>query len=107
MTKLKVYQKEIFCGILERFEGEYIFTYDNDYFINSDLPPVSLTIPKTTMVHRSEILFPFFFGLLSEGNLKDLQCKILRIDENDHFSRLKNTASYDTIGSVRVELLEE
>jgi len=107
MTKLNVYQKGVFCGILEKYEGIYTFTYDYDYFLNSDLPPVSLTIPKTTMIHRSEILFPFFFGLLTEGNLKTMQCKVLKIDENDHFSRLKNIATYDTVGSVRVELFEE
>jgi serine/threonine-protein kinase HipA len=48
-------------------------------------------------------LFPFFYGLLAEGENKDMQCRILKIDENDSFTRLLKTASEDTIGGVIVK----
>lgn len=107
MTKLKVFQKNIFCGVLEKTPEGYLFTYDAEYYINPKRPPVALTIPKTSLAHESAILFPFFFGLLAEGSLKAMQCILLRIDENDHFERLRKTATIDTIGSVRVELFED
>lgn len=34
----------------------------------------------------------FFFGLLSEGINKDIQCRLLKIDEDDDFTRLIQTA---------------
>jgi serine/threonine-protein kinase HipA len=49
------------------------------------------------------VLFPFFSGLLAEGNLKDLQCRLYRIDPNDDFTRLLKTTRYDVIGAVTVE----
>lgn len=48
------------------------------------------------------MLFPFFFGLLAEGENKALECRLLRIDEDDHFSRLLRTCTTDTIGGITV-----
>jgi HipA-like protein len=48
------------------------------------------------------VLFPYFFGLLAEGIQKDTQCRMLKLDENDHFGRLIKTAHSDTIGDVTV-----
>ena len=48
-------------------------------------------------------LFPFFYGLLSEGINKDIQCRLYKIDENDDFTRLLLTAREDTIGSITVK----
>jgi HipA-like protein len=53
--------------------------------------------------YNSPVLFPFFSGLLAEGNLKDLQCRLYRIDPNDDFTRLLKTTRYDLIGAVTVE----
>jgi serine/threonine-protein kinase HipA len=34
---------------------------------------------------------------------KDIQCRLLRIDENDDFTRLLQTAGDDTIGAITVK----
>ncbi|MBW6488067.1 HipA N-terminal domain-containing protein [Sulfurimonas sp.] len=49
------------------------------------------------------MLFPFFFNLLSEGNLKSMQCRELKIDEDDNFTRLLKTTQENTIGAITVE----
>jgi len=44
---------------------------------------------------------------LSEGENRKLQCRVLKIDENDHFGLLLKTASEETIGAVRVVDFDE
>ena len=44
-----------------------------------------------------------FFGLLAEGDDKALQCRVLKIDEDDHFTRLLRTCAAETIGGVTVK----
>jgi HipA-like protein len=76
-----VYCNGLLEGILEKtILGGYTFTYDANYLADSNNPSISLTIPKKSKVHQSEILFPFFFGLLSEGVNKYIQCRLLKID---------------------------
>ena len=60
-------------------------------------------LPKSRAVYRSKVLFPFFFGLLAEGAQKRLQCRSLRIDEDDHFTRLAETCREGVIGAVYVK----
>lgn len=97
----KVFYNENYVGILSKENGKYFFQYDAEY-LQSGFPSISLSLPKQKTVFKSDILFPFFFGLLSEGENKELQCRKLKIDENDFFSLLLKTASEDTIGGVRV-----
>ena len=49
------------------------------------------------------LLFPFFFNMLSEGDNRKLQSRMLHIDEDDDFGILLATAQYDTIGAVTVK----
>jgi serine/threonine-protein kinase HipA len=63
---------------------------------------ISISLPFNE-VHISKVLFPFFFNMLAEGSAKYMQCRSLKIDEADHFSRLLKTTSGDTIGSITVE----
>lgn len=91
------------AGRIERSnDGEYLFRYMDSYFENPLLPAVSLTLPKTQQEYRSAALFPFFCGLLAEGLNKDIQCRLLKIDEADDFTRLLKTAAEDTIGAITV-----
>ncbi len=89
------------AGYLIQTNKEYVFQYDEVYFSDSGKPAISLTFPKSQREYRSKYLFPFFFGLLSEGDMKILQCRKLGIDENDHFTRLLKTAR-NTIGAVEI-----
>jgi HipA-like protein len=102
--KAKIYNNELLAGTLEKTDGnEYVFLYDEQYYGNAHLTAISLSLPKRQIEFRSRTLFPFFYGLLSEGMNKQTQCRLLRIDENDHFGLLLSTAHSDTIGSVTVK----
>ncbi len=104
MRQGKVYNNNILAGYLtETDDGDFVFHYTNDYFFNTLLPPISVTIPKTRQNHRSKILFPFFFNMISEGANKRLQNKFLKIDENDFFGLLLKTAADETIGAITVK----
>lgn len=98
---------KVFCGghfagrIEERSDG-YRFAYEAEYLALPETHAISLTLPKRSEPFTSAVLFPFFFGLLAEGILKDTQCRKLKLDENDHFGRLLKTAHGDTIGDVTV-----
>lgn len=103
-----VYNNGVLAGTLEKDEnGQYIFIYDEGYLRVTENPSISLTLPKTSKEYRSENLFPFFAGLLSEGVNKDIQCRLLKIDENDDFTRLLQTAGDDTIGAITVIKMKE
>lgn len=100
--RARVFNNGVLAGYLSKVKGEYLFTYDKEYVQNSDEPPISLTLPKTEVTYKSKTLFPFFFGLLAEGENKKIQCRVLKIDENDHFTRLVKTANSETIGAITV-----
>jgi HipA-like protein len=103
----EVYNDRVLAGYLTKTDNhEYIFQYDDAYLSDPQAPAISLTLPKKKEEYRSKKLFPFFFGLLSEGVNKQTQCRLLRIDENDHFSLLLQTARSDTIGAVTVKPVE-
>lgn len=105
--KAEVYNNGHLVGYLEKTdEGAYIFRYHDDYYQNPETPAISLSLPKTQIEYQSNTLFPFFFGLLSEGANKQTQCRLLKIDENDHFGLLLKTAYADTIGAVTVKAVE-
>jgi HipA-like protein len=98
-----VYYNDILAGRLVCDKDSFIFTYNNSYLENIALPPISLSFPKSTKEYQSPVLFPFFYGLLAEGANKQLQCAVLKIDENDHFTRLLKTAGKTTIGAISVQ----
>ncbi len=104
MAKAGVYNNGVLAGMLEkRSPDDYRFTYTESYCADPTLPSISLTLPKTTMLHQSPVLFSFFTGLLAEGINKDIQCRLLKIDEDDDFTRLLKTAGEDTIGAITVK----
>jgi serine/threonine-protein kinase HipA len=45
--------------------------------------------------------------MLSEGVNRQLQCRTLKIDENDDFGLLLATAQFDTIGAVTVKPVKQ
>jgi len=101
--KGKVFFNGILAGKIEKIEDEYCFKYDEKYFSDERTKAISLTLPKKKKIYKSPNLFSFFYGLLAEGITKEIQCKKLKIDENDHFTRLLKTTKYDTIGGVTIE----
>lgn len=108
MAKAAVYNNNILAGFLEkRAANDYRFFYIESYQADPSLPSISLTLPKIKAEHQSSVLFSFFTGLLSEGINKDIQCRLLKIDENDDFTRLLKTAGEDTIGAITVKEINE
>lgn len=99
-----VYFKETRAGVLAKFkDGSYEFRYLKEYVTRRGACSISATISKNKYAHYSEHMFPFFHGLLAEGVQKEHQCRMLKIDERDHFSRLLATSRHGAIGAVYVE----
>lgn len=104
MEKGEVYFKGEPAGELIKTEaGEYIFRYREEYFLNPAKKAISLTLPKTQREYKSKFLFPLFFNMLSEGVNKKIQCRQLKIDEEDYFHLLLETTQIDTIGAVNIK----
>lgn len=102
-----VYFNDEIVGIISKINNEYLFQYDDNYFNDSTKKSISLTLPKTTQVYKSDELFPFFFNMLSEGVNKTLQCRQYKIDENDYFSLLLEIGGKDVIGGVSIKKVED
>ncbi len=106
MRQALVLINKVVAGTLtETDDMRYIFKYDDRYLTDSGQRPISLAFPKRKEEFVSDELFPFFYNMLSEGVNKALQCRMLKIDENDSFGLLMATAGYDTIGAVTIEEL--
>lgn len=103
MRELAVYYNDIEAGILtEKYPGTgYTFQYKAEY-LNSKMPPISVTLPKHSNAYNSEHLFPFFSNMIPEGTNRKVICRTLRIDENDFFGILEAMADKDFIGAVNV-----
>ncbi|AEE49735.1 HipA N-terminal domain-containing protein [Haliscomenobacter hydrossis] len=107
MRQAAVYRNGLLAATLsEENPQQYVFRYEDAYFMDSSKVALSLTLPKTQQEYRSPYLFPFFFNMLSEGVNRKLQSTQLRIDEEDHFGLLLATAQFDTVGAVTVKPLK-
>ena len=105
---MEVYRNGVLAGILtQENRKSYVFRYTDTYVFDANAPAISLTMPKTRADYESEVLFPFFVNMLSEGVNRKLQSSLLKLDENDHFGFLLATARYDTIGAVTVKPITE
>lgn len=104
MKQALVYMNKLLAGkLMKQDNGTYVFRYEDDYFRDSTQSSISLTLAKTQQEHRSDILFPFFFNMLSEGVNKQVQLRQFKIDEEDYFGLLLATAGNDTIGAITVK----
>ena len=83
----------------ETDDRQYVFAYSDKY----EGAPVCLAMPVRTEPYRSAYLFPYFYNMLSEGENRQTQSRLLHIDENDDFGILLATAQEDTIGAVTVK----
>jgi HipA-like protein len=104
MQSGNVYRNGIYVGEISKDDNAtYRFAYSGEYLASEDAVPISVNLPLQREPFLSKTLFAFFFNMLAEGNIKALQCKELRIDEDDHFTRLLKTTSCNTIGSITVK----
>jgi HipA-like protein len=105
--KAQVLYNGRFAGILEKSGGLYRFTYDHGYLTTAGSRPVSITLPLRKDSYESDVLFPAFVNMLSEGANKRIQCRLLKIDEYDYFSLLLAAAGEDNIGAITINKIDE
>ena len=105
MKKAKVYMHNLLAGILIENDQGYHFQYEQSYLNYPASEPVSLTLPLTEKEYKSDILFPFFDGLIPEGWLLDIAQKNWKFNPRDRMSILLATCS-DCIGAVSIESIE-
>lgn len=99
-----VYRNSKLAGIVTKDDaGKYHFKYDQAYLEDKNRKKISVNFPLQSEAFSSDTLFPFFANMLAEGNIKEIQCKELRIDKNDDFSRLIKSTGNDNIGSIIIK----
>ena len=104
MRQADVFVNKVPAGqIREISPNHFEFDYFDDYLNMKGARAVCLAMPLTVCHYESSFLFPFFSNLLSEGENRKFQSALLKIDENDDFGLLLETAGYDTIGCVTVK----
>ncbi|MCA0427410.1 MAG: HipA N-terminal domain-containing protein [Bacteroidetes bacterium] len=108
MRKAEVYFNKILAGeLVEENQNQFVFRYTDSYYRDSNLPAISLTIPKTKQEYRSDSIFPFFSNMIAEGTNLEIQSRYLKIDEQDTIRLLGATAGTDTIGAVTLKLIDK
>lgn len=97
-----VYYKGVEAGTIREDEDGFMFQYNPDYLLREDTQPVSLTLPLREEPYVSQVLFPFFDGLIPEGWLLDVAIKSWKINERDRMGLLLACCN-DCIGAVSVK----
>lgn len=99
--KADIYVDEIKAAILEETDSGYRLTYENEYLALTDAEPVSLTLPLQKEPYESNILFPFFDGLIPEGWLLEVVEDTWKVNPKDRMGLLLVSCK-DTIGNISV-----
>ena len=102
MKQAIVYWKTLKAGILSESDEGYSFVYDKDYLSMSEAQSISLTMPLREEPFQSNMLHPFFDGLIPEGWLLDIAQKNWKIDARDRMALLL-VCCRDCIGAVSIE----
>ena len=103
----RVFYNDKPAGVLTKAGNSILFQYEESYLITAGNRPVSITLPLRKEVYESDLLFPVFVNMLSEGANKRIQCRMLKIDENDYFSLLLATTLDDSIGPITLKEINE
>lgn len=101
MKQAKVFVDNRLAGLLTEDDMGYEFTYDNAYLASGAAIQVSLTLPLSDKPYRSNVLFPFFDGLIPEGWLLDIAEQNWKISARDRFSLLLACCK-DCIGNISI-----
>ena len=101
MKQAKVFFQENFAGVLTEDENGYTFVYNVDYLQKKEAKAISLTLPLSEKPYNSQVLFPFFDGLIPEGWLLDIAGQSWKINLRDRMSLLLACCK-DCIGVVSI-----
>lgn len=102
IRKAQVLKNGKTAGYLISNKRRFVFLYDRDYISNGGAS-IAISLPKTKRIFTSNHLFPYFSGLLPEGESKKFICNNLGIDSKDSFSMLLELAQNETIGDITVQ----
>ena len=100
MKHAEVYFQDKLAGILTEDINGYTFAYSETY-VAENSTSISLTLPLQTKPYISNILFPFFDGLIPEGWLLDIAQNNWKINPGDRMSLLLACCK-DCIGAVSI-----
>ena len=103
-AEIKMHDKR--TGWLIQDENGYHFEYDEQYLQSESPLPVSLTLPLTQKSFTSNVLFPFFDGLIPEGWLLEIAEKNWKLNPRDRMGLLLAFCK-DCIGAVCVHPINE
>ena len=106
MRKAAIKVGDELAGWLTQDETGYHFVYNTAYTQQTNAKPVSLTLPIKQSPFTSNVLFPFFDGLIPEGWLLDIAEKNWKINPRDRMGLLLACCK-NCIGSVSVEEISE
>lgn len=101
MKSANVFVGDVHAGVISETDFGYEFHYLDEYLQIENAKPVSLTLPLADTPYRSNVLFPFFDGLIPEGWLLDIAQQSWKISAHDRFSLLLACCK-DCIGDVSV-----
>jgi serine/threonine-protein kinase HipA len=96
-----IYFKEALAGTLMETETGYTFSYHNDYLLLPNKQAISFAFPLNKQVYKSNILFPFFDGLIPEGWLLDIAEKNWKLNQKDRMGLLL-ACCQNCIGAVSI-----
>ncbi len=105
MKQANIYYKDRLAGILTEDATGYTFIYNEDYLHTNNAQAISLTLPLQAKAFSSNVLFPFFDGLIPEGWLLDIAERNWKINNRDRMALLLACCK-DCIGAVRVEPIQ-
>lgn len=94
------------AGWLTQDENGYRFVYEDTYLQGDNPQPVSLTLPLQAKPFTSNVLFPFFDGIIPEGWLLDIAQKNWKLNPRDRMGLLMLCCK-DCIGAVSVHPVNE
>jgi serine/threonine-protein kinase HipA len=90
------------AGTLTEDSDGYHFAYRAEYLALQDAMAVSLTLPLRAEAYHSDMLFPFFDGIIPEGWILAIAEKNWKLNPRDRMGLLL-ACCRDTIGAVSIE----
>jgi len=106
MRKALIKVNEHIAGWLTQDDTGYHFEYSKEYLTLKVAKPVSVTLPMQDAIYTSQVLFPFFDGLIPEGWLLQIAEKNWKLNPRDRMGLLLACCK-DCIGAVSVEAVIE
>jgi serine/threonine-protein kinase HipA len=98
----KIYLHNVLAGLLTETDSGYQFVYDENFMQSDSAFSISKTFPLKKEAYSSNVLFPFFDGLIPEGWLLDIAETNWKINSRDRFGLLLACCK-NCIGGVSVQ----